>query len=46
VAKRCIGCGICEYKCPLEGSSAIVVLPSDPALAASSVPGGSSYPEG
>jgi len=46
VAKRCIGCGICEYKCPLEGTSAIVVLPSDPALAAGSVPGGSASPEG
>jgi Pyruvate/2-oxoacid:ferredoxin oxidoreductase delta subunit len=21
----CIGCGICEYKCPLEGESAIRV---------------------
>ena len=24
---RCIGCGICEYKCPLEGRSAIVIVP-------------------
>lgn len=31
-ADRCIGCGICEYKCPLEGPSAIVVLPADPGL--------------
>ena len=46
VAKRCIGCGICEYKCPLEGASAIVVLPSDPSLAVGSAPGGSAYPEG
>ncbi len=34
--ERCIGCGICEYKCPLEGAAAIVVVPADPALA----PGG------
>jgi polyferredoxin len=33
IADRCIGCGICEYKCPLEGTSAIVVLPSNPDLA-------------
>jgi polyferredoxin len=46
VAKRCIGCGICEYKCPLEGTSAIVVLPSNPSLAVGGVPGGSTYPEG
>ena len=30
---RCIGCGICEYKCPLEGPAAIVVMPAAPALA-------------
>jgi len=30
VASRCIGCGICEYKCPVEGTSAIVILPTDP----------------
>ena len=46
VAKRCIGCGICEYKCPLEGTSAIVVLPSNPSLAVGGAPGGSAYPEG
>jgi ferredoxin len=23
--ERCIGCGICEYKCPLNGESAIRV---------------------
>ncbi len=32
VASRCIGCGICEYKCPVEGPAAIVVLPTDPGL--------------
>ena len=46
VAKRCIGCGICEYKCPLEGASAIVVLPSNQSLAAGGVPDGSVYPDG
>jgi ferredoxin len=25
VAERCIGCGICEYICPVEGESAIRV---------------------
>jgi polyferredoxin len=25
VAERCIGCGICEFKCPVAGPSAIVV---------------------
>ena len=29
VHRLCIGCGICEYKCPVEGPSAIVVEPSD-----------------
>ena len=38
IASRCIGCGICEYKCPLEGSAAIVVLPTNPDLAAGGVP--------
>ena len=46
VARRCTGCGICEYKCPLEGTSAIVVLPSNPSLAVGRVPGGSASPEG
>ena len=32
IADRCIGCGICEYKCPLEGPAAIVIGPADPAL--------------
>jgi len=26
LAGRCIGCGLCEYKCPVEGESAIRVL--------------------
>ncbi len=26
VDKRCVGCGICETKCPLEGASAIRVI--------------------
>ena len=38
VASRCIGCGICEYKCPLEGSAAIVVVPTDPDIAGGGVP--------
>ncbi|HEY5388631.1 MAG TPA: 4Fe-4S dicluster domain-containing protein, partial [Thermoleophilia bacterium] len=46
VAKRCIGCGICENKCPLEGTAAIVVLPSNPSLSLGGAPGGSAYPEG
>jgi ferredoxin len=30
--ERCIGCGICEYKCPLNGKAAIrVAVPVDPA---------------
>ena len=46
VPKRCIGCGICEYKCPLEGTSAIVVLPTNPSLAVGGAPGNSTSPEG
>jgi Pyruvate/2-oxoacid:ferredoxin oxidoreductase delta subunit len=23
IRERCIGCGICDYKCPLEGEAAI-----------------------
>jgi ferredoxin len=26
--RRCIGCGICEYKCPVEGDAAIRVYPA------------------
>ena len=32
VVSRCIGCGICEYKCPLEGRAAIVIEPVSPSL--------------
>lgn len=32
VHRRCIGCGICEYKCPVEGQAAIVVIPSEGVL--------------
>ncbi len=27
IAERCIGCGICEYNCPVEGEAAIQVWP-------------------
>lgn len=27
VKDKCIGCGICEYQCPLQGSAAITVRP-------------------
>jgi MauM/NapG family ferredoxin protein len=26
----CIGCGICENKCPLEGNAGVLVIPSQP----------------
>jgi ferredoxin len=32
IRERCIGCGICEYKCPLEGEAAIRIYA--PALGA------------
>jgi ferredoxin len=28
IRERCTGCGICEYKCPVEGESAIRVVVS------------------
>jgi len=27
VEDQCIGCGICEYRCPVEGESAIRIFP-------------------
>jgi len=39
VADRCIGCGICENKCPLPGAAAIVVVPAP-------APGGAATPLG
>jgi formate hydrogenlyase subunit 6/NADH:ubiquinone oxidoreductase subunit I len=38
IASLCIGCGICEYKCPLEGPSAIVVMPTNPDLTGGGAP--------
>jgi polyferredoxin/Pyruvate/2-oxoacid:ferredoxin oxidoreductase delta subunit len=38
ISSRCIGCGICEYKCPLEGPAAIVVMPTNPDLALGGAP--------
>ncbi len=29
VPDLCIGCGICEYQCPVNGESAIRVFPAD-----------------
>ena len=37
IADRCIGCGICEYKCPLTGTAAIVVRPPTAVRPAGSV---------
>jgi polyferredoxin len=37
-ASRCIGCGICEYKCPLEGRAAIVIEPVSPSLSSGQAP--------
>ncbi len=33
ITSRCIGCGICENRCPVAGTAAIVVQPTNPALA-------------
>jgi MauM/NapG family ferredoxin protein len=38
-ADRCIGCGICEFKCPVKGPAAIVVMPSDATPAPAASPG-------
>jgi formate hydrogenlyase subunit 6/NADH:ubiquinone oxidoreductase subunit I len=38
IPNRCIGCGICEYKCPLEGRAAIVVEPASPTLRSGPAP--------
>jgi polyferredoxin len=46
IAPRCIGCGICENKCPVAGTSAIVVQPTDPALAAGGGGFGGGTPQG
>ncbi len=35
IPELCIGCGICETKCPVSGTSAIVVERQAPALAVS-----------
>jgi MauM/NapG family ferredoxin protein len=40
VSGRCIGCGICEYKCPVEGTSAIVILPTNADIAGGGAPYG------
>ena len=40
IATRCIGCGICENKCPVAGTAAIVVQPTNPALASGGSLGG------
>lgn len=29
VEENCNGCGYCEYKCPIDGESAIIVIPMD-----------------
>jgi ferredoxin len=29
IPELCIGCGICEYKCPVEGESAIPIYPEE-----------------
>ena len=39
VADLCIGCGICEYRCPVEGRAAIVVVAGKGIGAASAAPG-------
>jgi Pyruvate/2-oxoacid:ferredoxin oxidoreductase delta subunit len=36
-ADRCIGCGICENKCPLRGEAAIRVVPAGTGLGAAVV---------
>jgi polyferredoxin len=40
VVERCIGCGICEFKCPVTGTSAIVVERGSPRVARTSATAG------
>ena len=37
--RPCIGCGICEYMCPVEGTAAIIVVAGKGIGAAGATPG-------
>ena len=37
IEERCVGCGICENKCPVDGPAAIMVIPRNPQLKLSEV---------